>query len=398
MPDLRPPHGGAAPLDPFFPCARLEPQQPCSAPSPSPPAPPAAVAARSTTGGPGPARRRRDPDRRRSSGASASGDATPTPTPTATAEPGGTTAPSDQSGATGTAPSTEHATPARPTTGTGGTDSGGATAPRRGGLGRQRHGPAGRLRRAAVRGLLRAEPRRLLSGRPSPQLGRLAASSAPSGRPIDGVNPRSREAAPFPTRSPLPHPRRPAHPAPRRRSRRACSVLARASAAAADADGVHAALTNALYDALAVDQVLLVEVAQGAGAGDAHVMRQEGGEDPGYVQVLNDGRPSGTARVVATDAPLHVVDAAGSAGAAPGPRRALRRGLRAVRAGRLGRRGPPRGDLGLPRAPRARPTTSWRWRGRWPTSPRPGWPGSRRRRAPARAPARTRRSCAPRAR
>jgi diguanylate cyclase (GGDEF)-like protein len=58
--------------------------------------------------------------------------------------------------------------------------------------------------------------------------------------------------------------------------------------------------------------VLLVEVAQGAGAGDAHVMRREGGEEPGYIHVLTDDRPSGTARVVATDALFHVVDAAAS--------------------------------------------------------------------------------------
>ena len=56
----------------------------------------------------------------------ASADANATPTPTATAEPGSTTAPDDQSGATGTAPSTGTGTAS---TGTGGTDSGGATAP-----------------------------------------------------------------------------------------------------------------------------------------------------------------------------------------------------------------------------------------------------------------------------
>ena len=88
--------------------------------------------------------------------------------------------------------------------------------------------------------------------------------------------------------------------------------LARAAAAAPGLDEVSAALTSALYEAFDVDQVLLVEVAQGAGAGDAHVMRQTGGEDPGYVQVLNDGRPSGTGRVVATDTPFHVADAAAS--------------------------------------------------------------------------------------
>ena len=88
-------------------------------------------------------------------------------------------------------------------------------------------------------------------------------------------------------------------------------VVARASAAAGDADGVRSALTNALHDALAVDPVLIFEVAQGAAAGDAHVMRNEGGEDKGYVQAL-DGRPSGTARVVRTGVPLHVADARGS--------------------------------------------------------------------------------------
>ena len=162
---------------------------------------------------------------------------------------------------------------------------------------------------------------------------------------------------------------------------------------------VYAALTAALYEAFAVDQVLLVEVAQGAGAGDAHVMRHEGGEDPGYVQVLNDGRPSGTGRVVATDAPLARRRRRRERRAAPGPRRALRRGVRAVRAGELGRRGPPRGDLDLPRAPRAR---------RRRASPLAraladtAAAGLARLEAEARAPgarrARTRRSCAPRAR
>jgi len=40
-------------------------------------------------------------------------------------------------------------------------------------------------------------------------------------------------------------------------------------------------------------------------------MRNEGGEDEGYVQAF-DGRPSGTARVVRTGVPLHVADAQGS--------------------------------------------------------------------------------------
>jgi hypothetical protein len=60
------------------------------------------------------------------SGGSADADATPTPT--ATAEPGSTTAPSDQSGDTGAAPSTGSGT-ASAGTDTSGTDSGGATAP-----------------------------------------------------------------------------------------------------------------------------------------------------------------------------------------------------------------------------------------------------------------------------
>jgi hypothetical protein len=56
----------------------------------------------------------------------ADADADATPTPTATAEPGSTTAPSDQSGATDTAPSTGTDTAS---SGTSDTDSGGATAP-----------------------------------------------------------------------------------------------------------------------------------------------------------------------------------------------------------------------------------------------------------------------------
>jgi hypothetical protein len=54
-------------------------------------------------------------------------DADATPTPTATPEPGSTTAPSDQSGSTGTAPSTDSGDTA--SSDTSGTDSGGATAP-----------------------------------------------------------------------------------------------------------------------------------------------------------------------------------------------------------------------------------------------------------------------------
>jgi len=59
------------------------------------------------------------------SGGNADTDATPTPT--ATPEPGNTTAPSDQSGSTGTAPSPDTGDTA--SSDTSGTDSGGATAP-----------------------------------------------------------------------------------------------------------------------------------------------------------------------------------------------------------------------------------------------------------------------------
>ena len=54
-------------------------------------------------------------------------DADATPTPTATPEPGSTTAPSDQRGSTGTAPSPDTGDTA--SSDTSGTDSGGATAP-----------------------------------------------------------------------------------------------------------------------------------------------------------------------------------------------------------------------------------------------------------------------------
>jgi len=50
------------------------------------------------------------------------------------------------------------------------------------------------------------------------------------------------------------------------------SLLARASAAAADADGVRSALANALHDALAADQVLMFEVAQGGASGAARAL------------------------------------------------------------------------------------------------------------------------------
>ena len=139
VPDLRPPHGRAAPLDPFFPCARLEPPQPCSAPSPWPPAPPAAAAARSTTRR-SPARPRTSRSRpRRSSGATRAAtrrrpDAR-RPRPSPAAPPPRATSRLHRHRA-------EHRQRHRTDgTGTAGTDSGGATAPGRGGLGRQRHAP-----------------------------------------------------------------------------------------------------------------------------------------------------------------------------------------------------------------------------------------------------------------
>jgi diguanylate cyclase (GGDEF)-like protein len=88
------------------------------------------------------------------------------------------------------------------------------------------------------------------------------------------------------------------------------SLLARASAAAGDADGVRSALTNALVDALAADQILMFEVAQGGASGSARAMR---GDTEGYHLALDDGASSGTARVVRTGAPLHLADARGSA-------------------------------------------------------------------------------------
>ena len=87
-------------------------------------------------------------------------------------------------------------------------------------------------------------------------------------------------------------------------------------------------------------------------------MRQEGGEDPGYVQVLNDGRPSGHGARGGHRHPAARRRRRRERRAAPGPRRALRRGLRAVRAGELGRRGPPRGDLDLHASAASSPTTS----------------------------------------
>jgi diguanylate cyclase (GGDEF)-like protein len=91
----------------------------------------------------------------------------------------------------------------------------------------------------------------------------------------------------------------------------ACLVrLAHAAAAAESVEGVYAELTAGLYETLRVDQVLLFEVAQGAGGGDGHVVDPAAGES-GYVHAL-EGRRSGTAQVVATGEPLHVVDARGS--------------------------------------------------------------------------------------
>jgi diguanylate cyclase (GGDEF)-like protein len=87
--------------------------------------------------------------------------------------------------------------------------------------------------------------------------------------------------------------------------------LARAAASAPDAAALRAELTAAYHDAFGVSQLLIVEVSQDASAGAAHVMRADGGEEPGYFQELTRGA-SGTAHVVAGGAPLHVVDAPGS--------------------------------------------------------------------------------------
>ena len=129
MPDLRPPHGGAAPLTHPFPvrAARTATALLCTV---------ALAAGAAGCGGseidyqevPGPPADVAIPSES-VEGGGAGDDASATPTPTATAEPGGTTAPSDQSGAAGTAPSASTDTGATDTSGTAGTDSGGATAP-----------------------------------------------------------------------------------------------------------------------------------------------------------------------------------------------------------------------------------------------------------------------------
>ena len=127
MPDVRPPYGGSAPLTRSIPvrAARTATALLCTA---------ALVAGAAGCGGseldyqevPGPPAAVPIPTETVSD--SASGDANATPTPTATAEPGGTTAPSDQSGSTGSSGTTDSGT-GTAATGTTGTDSGGATAP-----------------------------------------------------------------------------------------------------------------------------------------------------------------------------------------------------------------------------------------------------------------------------
>jgi hypothetical protein len=127
VPDLRSPHGGAASLNPVLPvrAARTATALFCTA---------ALAAGAAGCGGseldyeevPGPPVEVTVPSETVDSGAGADADATPTPT--ATAEPGSTTAPSDQSGDTGGAPSTDSGS-GTAATGTTGTDSGGATAP-----------------------------------------------------------------------------------------------------------------------------------------------------------------------------------------------------------------------------------------------------------------------------
>ena len=131
MPDLRPPHGGAAPLIRSSPvrAARTATALLCTVALTfgvagcggseveyqEVPGPPVDVAIPS--------------DSSAASDSSDSGDASETPTPTPTPEAGGTTAPSDQSGAAGTAPSASTDTGGATDTGTAGTDGGGATAP-----------------------------------------------------------------------------------------------------------------------------------------------------------------------------------------------------------------------------------------------------------------------------
>ena len=127
MPDVRSPDGGAAPLTRSVPmrAARTATALLCTAflaagatgcggselDYQEVPGPPVAVPIPSET-----------------VGATASGDANATPTPTATAEPGGTTAPSDQTGSTDSSTGTAEGT-GTASTGTTGSDSGGATAP-----------------------------------------------------------------------------------------------------------------------------------------------------------------------------------------------------------------------------------------------------------------------------
>lgn len=131
MPDLPPPHGGAAPLTRFSPvrAARTATALLCTV---------ALAAGAAGCGGseidyqevPGPPADVALPSDSSSLGAGgSSGDADATPTPTPTPEPGAATAPSDQSGSTGTAPSASTGTGTTGATGTADADSGGATAP-----------------------------------------------------------------------------------------------------------------------------------------------------------------------------------------------------------------------------------------------------------------------------
>ena len=88
--------------------------------------------------------------------------------------------------------------------------------------------------------------------------------------------------------------------------------LARAAAEAPSAEALHSELTAAICALLQADQGLIFEVGQGARGGHGHVMEEGGDDQPAWVQALDD-RPSGTARVVSSGAPFHVVDAEGSA-------------------------------------------------------------------------------------
>jgi GAF domain-containing protein len=91
-------------------------------------------------------------------------------------------------------------------------------------------------------------------------------------------------------------------------------VLSEAVLGATAVEDVVNGFLAAARDALAVDQVHLIEVSQDAAVGHARVVAYEAGgmREDAYVMVL-DERPSGTTHVVATGDVLHVPDAPSSA-------------------------------------------------------------------------------------